>query len=249
MRFVLLLMLLGPVAHAETWEKVADLDKQGGALLVDMSGVSQAGDERTAWSKTLHDSDQRIPADFARAPNAVFYRWEVTLNRFNCADRTSSKAETILVGADDKVVAKSSAVQKAPKPRQVSRGSAGEKLLEKVCSVVVPPAPPASTSAPGSESSQPVKARLIHAVNPDDYYPRSAVRRGEQGSPILKVCVGPTGALLREPEITDSSGFPELDAAGIQVAKANQYAAAIEQGVAVAESCIRFKVNFVAFHH
>jgi hypothetical protein len=56
-------------------------------------------------------------------------------------------------------------------------------------------------------------------------------------------------ALLREPEITDPSGFPKLDEAAIKAAKAMRYAAAVEDGAALAESCIKFKVKFARFEH
>jgi TonB family protein len=87
-------------------------------------------------------------------------------------------------------------------------------------------------------------ARMTRAANPDDYYPPGSVRREEQGSPVVKVCVGPSGKLLREPVVTDTSGFPDLDLAAIKVAKDTRYAAGTENGTALPESCIRFKVKF-----
>ena len=87
-------------------------------------------------------------------------------------------------------------------------------------------------------------AQVTRAVDPDDYYPPGSVRREEQGSPIVKVCVGPSGRLLRDPVVTDTSGFPDLDGAAIKVAKAMRYAAGKENGIALPESCRKFKVKF-----
>ena len=87
-------------------------------------------------------------------------------------------------------------------------------------------------------------ARITHTVRLDDYYPSDARRRGEQGAPVVRVCVGPSGAPLREPEITNRSSFPDLDAAAIKVAKAMRYAAGLEGGAVATESCIMFKVKF-----
>ncbi len=87
-------------------------------------------------------------------------------------------------------------------------------------------------------------ARMTRPVNPDDYYPAGSIRREEQGSPVVRVCVGSSGRILREPEVTDTSGFPELDDAAIKVAKATRYAAATENGTALPESCIKFRINF-----
>ena len=102
-----------------------------------------------------------------------------------------------------------------------------------------PPAPPPPVRVAGSP------AKMTRPVNPDDYYPPGSIRREEQGSPVVQACVGPSGKLLREPVVTDTSGFPDLDGAAIKVAKATRYAAGTEGGTALAESCIKFKVKFV----
>jgi TonB family protein len=88
-------------------------------------------------------------------------------------------------------------------------------------------------------------ARMARPVNPADYYPASARRRKEQGSPVVMACVGPTGELLREPSIVESSGFSELDAAAVKVAKATRYAAGTVNETPLPESCIKFKIKFV----
>ena len=102
-----------------------------------------------------------------------------------------------------------------------------------------PPAPPPPPRAAGSP------AKMTRPVNPDDYYPPGSIRREEQGSPVVQACVGPNGRLLRDPVVTDTSGFPDLDGAAVKVAKATRYAAGTENGSALPESCIKFKVKFV----
>jgi protein TonB len=102
-----------------------------------------------------------------------------------------------------------------------------------------PPAPP----PPPRVAGQP--ARMTRPANPDDYYPPGAIRREEEGSPVVQACVGPNGRLLREPVVTDTSGFPDLDGAAIKVAKATRYASGTDNGAALPESCIKFKVKFV----
>jgi TonB family protein len=103
-----------------------------------------------------------------------------------------------------------------------------------------PPAPPPPPRQAGTYS--PVK--ITSMVNVDAYYPPEARRRGEQGAPVIRACVGPSGALLREPELRTPSGFPDLDTAAIQVAKAMRYAGGVENGAPAQESCISFKVKF-----
>lgn len=102
-----------------------------------------------------------------------------------------------------------------------------------------PPAPPPPPRAVGSP------AKMKSAVDPDQFYPPGAKRREEQGSPVVQACVGPNGRLVREPVITETSGFPELDGAAVKVAKANRYTPAMEGGTALPESCVKFKVKFV----
>jgi TonB family protein len=88
-------------------------------------------------------------------------------------------------------------------------------------------------------------ARPTEPANPIDYYPQEARLRQVQGAPIVLACVSADGSLLGEPQIEESSGFPELDAAAIKIAKATRYAAATENGVALPKSCLKFKVKFV----
>jgi protein TonB len=102
-----------------------------------------------------------------------------------------------------------------------------------------PPAPPPPVRVAGTP------AKMTRPANPDDYYPPGSIRREEQGSPVVQACVGSNGRLLREPVITDTSGFPDLDGAAIKVAKATRYAPGTEGGSKLPESCIKFKVKFV----
>jgi len=102
-----------------------------------------------------------------------------------------------------------------------------------------PPAPPPPPRVAGAP------ARMKSAADPDQYYPPGAKRREEQGSPVVQACVGPNGRLLRDPVVTETSGYPELDGAAVRVAKASRYTPATENGAGLDESCIKFKVKFV----
>jgi TonB family protein len=125
--------------------------------------------------------------------------------------------------------------------RPAAAGSLDERMLDTACNFA---GQLADAEAAKLQLPQ-VMAKMRRPVNPDDYYPSSSRSRGEQGSPIVQACVGPSGELLREPVVTDTSGFPDLDAAAIKVAKATRYAAGTKDGSAVPESCIKFKVKFV----
>jgi TonB family protein len=164
-------------------------------------------------------------------PDVRSYRWEKSLGHFNCADRTIAVSQSILLGAGGQVVGNLEVDDAALKFRAVAPASIGWLMLQMVC------------ASPSSDAQLP-RAQVKSLANPDNFYPPASKRRGEQGSPVVNVCVGPTGALLREPEITDTSGFPDLDGAAIKVAKAMRFAAAEDNGVALPESCVKFMVKF-----
>lgn len=112
-----------------------------------------------------------------------------------------------------------------------------------ITSVTDKPRPPPPSPPPPPRVTN-TSARITHMVDAINYYPPESRRRGEEGAPVVRVCVGPTGALLRDPEVTENSGFPDLDAAAVKVAKAMRYAPGRDGGIALQESCVRFKVKF-----
>ena len=231
------LLLVASNAHAENWLQVANLNPKGGILSVDTSNIDRASDLRNARFKSVYPADRPIGDAYRRVtPDVRSYRWELSLGRFDCAERTIAVSQSTLYGADDQAVASLDADKNALKLRNLAPQSLGWLMLQAVCAPATADGPP-----------KPL-ARLTRPVNPDDFYPSASLRRGEEGSPVLNVCVGPTGKLLREPEITDTSGFPDLDSAAIKAAAAMSYGPAIENDAAAAESCIKFKIKFVRLH-
>src|SRR6185312_12590433 len=79
--------------------------------------------------------------------------------------------------------------------------------------------------------------------NSEDYYPAAAKRLGEEGSPTVKVCIGPNGKLTEEPTIAQSSGNARLDEGAIKLAKAGRYVAGSVDGVPSTD-CLSFRVKF-----
>jgi len=79
--------------------------------------------------------------------------------------------------------------------------------------------------------------------NSEDYYPAAAKRLGEEGSPTVKVCIGPNGKLTEEPTIAASSGNARLDEGAIKLAKAGRYVAGSVDGVPSTD-CLSFRVKF-----
>ena len=54
----------------------------------------------------------------------------------------------------------------------------------------------------------------------DDYYPDASRRLGEQGTALVKLCVGPGGRVVGTPAIQKSSGSSRLDQAALRYALA-----------------------------
>jgi TonB family protein len=85
-------------------------------------------------------------------------------------------------------------------------------------------------------------ANIWRAASPDDYYPPASKRRGEQGDIVVRARIESSNCATAF-AIVVRSGYPELDAAALDVAEASRYLAATENGNAV-DSELTFKVRF-----
>jgi TonB family protein len=242
MRHVLIaLLLVSSTAYAANWVQIAQLDSKGSIMLVDTAGIASVNDLRKAWFKSVYTSDQRIPRGYRRT--ARIYRWELRLSYFNCSERAMAVSQSILNSADDKVVGSVDTEQTLLKFREVGPETISEKMLETICNWEFVGDSPVSELAKAPLKTE-SPATVTRAVNPADFYPSAARRHGEMGAPVVQACVGPTGMLVREPVVTQTSGFPALDSAAIKVARAMQFAAGTENGAALPESCVKFRVKF-----
>jgi TonB family protein len=100
-------------------------------------------------------------------------------------------------------------------------------------------APPSPAPFNRSMTGEPCKAQLVRPVNPDDFYPKGSIERGEQGAPIVAVHVAEKAGPPLDVRLDGSSGFPELDAAGLLAIRNSRFSA----------NCpgqwLRLKVKFV----
>jgi TonB family protein len=234
MRYVLTsLLLVASSANASNWVEVAKLESDGGVLLVDDAHIIEVKGFRSAWFKSIYTTDRSIPKEYqAVAFKAQSYRWVESMSYFNCSERTSAAAEFRWYNAEDKGIG--NLHLNLLTFRKVAPGAVDEQVLEAICK--------AKTAEPPIPIEE--QARITRVMNPDAYYPSGSSRRGEHGSPVVQVCVGPSGKLLREPVVEESSGFPDLDHAAIKFAKDTRYAAGKKNGTALPESCVKFKVKF-----
>jgi periplasmic protein TonB len=109
-----------------------------------------------------------------------------------------------------------------------------------VTTVAVPKAPPPPPKPAGVR----VGAKSSRLPSSEDYYPAASKRLEEQGTSIVKVCVGADNKMTGPPTVTKSSGISRLDEAAVRLAKAGRYKAGTLDGVPMASDCLSFRVRF-----
>jgi protein TonB len=84
--------------------------------------------------------------------------------------------------------------------------------------------------------------KAVSIPNPDDLYPATARNAGQEGRPVVTVCVS-EASKLESVELADSSSFPLLDEAAIRVAKGGRFKAATVEGKPVRQ-CVKLPIKF-----
>ena len=77
----------------------------------------------------------------------------------------------------------------------------------------------------------------------EDYYPAASIRLEEQGTVVIKTCVGPNSKLSETPTVVTSSGSARLDEAAVKLAKATRFTAGSVDG-APSTDCFSTRVRF-----
>ena len=79
----------------------------------------------------------------------------------------------------------------------------------------------------------------------DQYYPDAYRRLGEQGTALVKLCIGDGGRVVGDPAIERSSGSSRLDEAALRYAKATSghFRPATRNGVAFTQ-CVSLPIKF-----
>jgi len=232
------LLFVASTAAGQSWQQIVSLDPNGGVLYVDASDIADVKGYRRAWFKWSYATDRAVPSEYRESvPKATTYRWVQSANLFHCAEQTTALAEQRWFDSHD--IDLGSRRAEALRFVKVSSGSVDELMLDAVC----------GWDAVRERERREEMPQMTHGVAPELYYPKGSIRRGEQGSATVKTCVDSKGKLLREPVVTVSSGFPELDRAAIRVAKGARYSPGVRDGVALPESCLDVPVQFRQQRH
>jgi periplasmic protein TonB len=109
-------------------------------------------------------------------------------------------------------------------------------VVKRVVRAVAPPAPVRTT---------PLSAIQNDFPSTDQYYPDASRRLGEQGTALVKLCIGAGGRVIGDPAITRSSGSSRLDEAAVRYAKATSghFNPATRNGQAITE-CVSLPIKF-----
>jgi protein TonB len=118
--------------------------------------------------------------------------------------------------------------------------TANSTAITDVTDKPVPMAPPPPPAAPKVRKAPTMGKNF---PNSEDYYPAASKRLGEEGTPVVKVCIGPNGKPSEEPTIATSSGSARLDEGAIKLAKAGRYVAGTVDGQPSTD-CFSFRVKF-----
>jgi protein TonB len=87
------------------------------------------------------------------------------------------------------------------------------------------------------------KPRVIGGPKyPQDRYPRASIRNKESGRPIVKICISDEGKVVSA-EVAQSSGYPRLDAAAVDMSLDYVFAPAMREGKAV-PVCMAYGIDF-----
>lgn len=99
--------------------------------------------------------------------------------------------------------------------------------------------------APAPVAATPLEPLQNDFPSTDQYYPDASRRLGEQGTALVKLCIGAGGRVIGDPAVTRSSGSSRLDEAALRYAKATSghFKPATRGGVAFTE-CVSLPIKF-----
>src|SRR5688500_18748804 len=162
MRHILITLLLtAATAHAENWQQLAKLDRNGSAVFVDTASIDRDSELRKAWFRFVYTADRPIGSGYSNvAPDVRSYRWELKVGHFNCADRTTATSQTTLYSADNQAVGNIAVDPSTLKLRRVGSQTAVGVVLQAVCG-----------SSTSDVQPRPGPANMTSGANPVDYYP------------------------------------------------------------------------------
>jgi periplasmic protein TonB len=122
---------------------------------------------------------------------------------------------------------------------------AGSQEASQAIHVSPPPDPPPQPD-PAPQDGQGygplTKPYVISGPHSQDRYPRASIRHKEAGRTVVKICISPTGT-ADSVEVVQSSGYPRLDRAAVDIGWDYVFAPAMREGKSVSV-CLPYGIRF-----
>ena len=248
---VTLLIACG-VAQASEWVSLGKTDDGKTEYFVDVSGIQPSvGVITRAWVKLVFARHtQRFPAEDSKKKWAVY---SVQRFAYMCAEG-NAEVEAMSVYFEDGThfaVPADAITMVGGTSEPVPPDTIGDTVMKFVCNWK----PPTQIGDPPSQNGDPhlsdvdrsTPAQGVETIRmPDcrkDYYPSQALRLKQEGSVVVKVCIGVDNKIDGPVEVLTSSGFPALDEAAGKCVGAGRYRAGNING-APAATCKKILVTF-----
>jgi TonB family protein len=238
------LLLACGAAQASDWQELGSSEK--GTVFVDFESVHLAHGIGRVWWKVVPKTPLKGP-DGHRLITYMVIRSEFDCNR----ETVTYEAMTLYLDNKDQVTAgPGDLADHILKP--VEPDTTDDVVMKYVCaskpaSQADSPTsytddPPSPKSVPAVVAATPIKTIRMPSCG-EDYYPAQAIRLNQQGSVVVKLCVGVNNKIDGPVEVVTSSGFPLLDEAAGKCVGAGSYKAGVVNG-APARTCKEISVSF-----
>jgi periplasmic protein TonB len=107
---------------------------------------------------------------------------------------------------------------------------------------ILPPEPAAAPAQPAVPSVPSVRPRPIYVPGGWERYPAESIRAHESGRPTITICISAAGA-IDSVQLTQSSGFPRLDQAAVDLGREARFRPAMREGKPV-PFCAPYRITF-----
>jgi protein TonB len=158
--------------------------------------------------------------------------------------------EMVAPPIDTTIIDEEKVKDEAPPPPPPEMERPPVQIVAPEISITIPvdaPPPPitnVTTRPPPAPPPPVVRSNIARVSGPstDDFYPSISRSAGEEGRPIIQVCVDANGKIATV-EVAESSGFERLDEAAVRFARASRWKAPAENGKAIA-GCAKLPIRF-----
>jgi hypothetical protein len=244
---LLALLLVCGAAQSADWVSLGKNDSGKAEVFVDVTTIKVTGPMRLAWVKAAaaHHTEKGVGTDKGK-----WVTYYLTRFSFDCDDGTSL-IEGGMIYFDDGTNTTLPAAAFSASWEPVAPDTGMHTIMDFTCSWK----PTSQTGDPPSQNGDPhlsdvgrsTPAQGIMTIQLPDcgkgYYPSQALRLGQHGAAVVRVCIGIDNKISGPIELVTTSGFPMLDEAAAKCMATGRFKAGTIEGKPV-QSCKNYKVTF-----